>query len=209
MSGTFANANTLTTHTGTVKGFNSSTNVLDTTFENVIRVTQEQEGTFQETLELEDGTFDSNNLDARISLEDIQDFDDGENIILDGTDIVTPPGLFEKKFVRVVQNSSGNNVYQIDGVQQPFLTLKEGDTYYFDLSHSSLYKEDASNRHIFRFSTTSDGTHGGGVEYTDGVTKSESYIATGTTGAYIQIKVAVGCSISTILLLHKSFWYGW
>ena len=99
MSGTFANANTLTTHTGTVKGFNSSTNVLDTTFENVIRVTQEQEGTFQETLELEDGTFDSSNLDARISLEDIQDFDDGENIILDGTDIVTPPALFEKKFV--------------------------------------------------------------------------------------------------------------
>ena len=43
-----------------------------------------------------------------------------------------------------------------------------------------------------RFSETSDGTHGGGVEYTDGVTKSESYIATGTTGAYIQIKVAVG-----------------
>ena len=120
MSGTFANANTLTTHTGTVKGFNSSTNVLDTTFENVIRVTQEQEGTFQETLELEDGTFDSNNLDARISLEDIQDFDDGENIILDGTDIVTPPSYL-KKIVKVIQNSSGKNVYQIDGVQQPFL----------------------------------------------------------------------------------------
>ncbi len=192
VSGTFANANTLTTHTGTVKGFNSSTNVLDTTFENVIRVKQEQEGTFQETIELEDATFDSNNLDARISLEDIQDFDDGENIILDGTDIVTPPGLFEKKFVKVVQNSAGKNVYQINGVQQPFLTLKEGDTYYFDLSDSSLYNADASKRHILRFSETSDGTHNSGVEYTTGVTKSESYIAAGTTGAYIQIKVAVG-----------------
>ena len=103
VSGTFANANTLTTHTGTVKGFNSSTNVLDTTFENVVRVKQEQDGTFQETLELEDGTFDSNNLDARISLEDIQDFDDGENIILDGTAIVTPPALFERKFVKVIR----------------------------------------------------------------------------------------------------------
>ena len=87
---------------------------------------------------------------------------------------------------------TGKNVYQINGVQQPFLTLKEGDTYYFDLSDSSLYNADASNRHILRFSETSDGTHGGGVEYTTGVTKSESYIATGTTGAYIQIKVAVG-----------------
>ena len=192
VTGTFANANTLTTHTGTVKGFNSSTNVLDTTFENVIRVKQEQEGTFQETIELEDANFDSNNLDARISLEDIQDFDDGENIILDGTDIVTPPGLFEKKFVKVVQNSAGKNVYQINGVQQPFLTLKEGDTYYFDLSDSSLYNEDSSKRHILRFSETSDGTHNSGVEYTTGVTKSESYIAAGTTGAYIQIKVAVG-----------------
>ena len=47
--------------------------------------------------------------------------------------------------------------------QQPFLTLKEGDTYYFDLSDSSLYNADASKRHILRFSETSDGTHGGGV----------------------------------------------
>ena len=193
VTGTFANANTLTTHTGTVKGFNSSTNVLDTTFENVVRVTQEQDGTFQETLELEDGTFDSSNLDARISLEDIQDFDDGEDIILDGTAIVTPPALFERKTVKVIRNSTDTaNIYQIDGVAQPFLTLKEGDTYYFDLSDSSLYNADASNRHILRFSTTSDGTHGGGVEYTDGVTKSESYIAAGTTGAYIQIAIAVG-----------------
>ena len=110
VTGTFANANTLTTHTGTVKGFNSSTNVLDTTFENVVRVTQEQDGTFQETLELEDGTFDSNNLDARISLEDIQDFDDGEDIILDGTAIVTPPALFERKTVKVIRNSTGKNL---------------------------------------------------------------------------------------------------
>ena len=94
--------------------------------------------------------------------------------------------------MKVVQNSAGKNVYQINGVQQPFLTLKEGDTYYFDLSDSSLYNADASNRHILRFSETSDGIHGGGSEYTTGVTKSESYIAAGTTGAYIQIKVAVG-----------------
>ena len=56
VSGTFSDGNTLTTHVGTVKGFNSNTNVLDTTFENVVRVEQEQTGTFQESIELEDGT---------------------------------------------------------------------------------------------------------------------------------------------------------
>ena len=33
----------------------------------------------------------------------------------------------------------------------------------------------------FRFSSTSDGTHGSGSEYTTGVTKSASYIEVGTT----------------------------
>ena len=38
VSGTFTAANTLTTHTGTVKDFNSTTNVLETTIEDVVRV---------------------------------------------------------------------------------------------------------------------------------------------------------------------------
>ena len=43
VTGTFAATNTLTTHTGVVKGFDSNTKVLDTTFEDVIRTVQEQE----------------------------------------------------------------------------------------------------------------------------------------------------------------------
>ena len=39
----FENTNTLTTHVGTVKSFDSNTNILETTFENVIRVEQEQD----------------------------------------------------------------------------------------------------------------------------------------------------------------------
>ena len=42
VTGTFATAASLTTHTGVVKGFDSDTQVLDTTFENVIRLQQEQ-----------------------------------------------------------------------------------------------------------------------------------------------------------------------
>ena len=38
ITGTFTAANTLTTHTGTVKDFNSTTNVLETTIEDVVRV---------------------------------------------------------------------------------------------------------------------------------------------------------------------------
>ena len=51
--------------------------------------------------------------------------------------------------------------YFIDGQQQPTLELVEGNTYVFDWS--------AASDHPFRFSTTSDGTHVSGAEYTTGV----------------------------------------
>ena len=60
-----------------------------------------------------------------------------------------------------VASSDGGNKYFIDGVQQKQLRLYEGNTYTFDYS--------AASSHPFRFSTTSDGTHGGGSEYTTGV----------------------------------------
>ena len=65
--------------------------------------------------------------------------------------------------VSIAANNSGSgNVYVIDGVQKKSLTLKIGTTYTF--THSSS--------HPFRFSNTSDGTHGGGAEYMNGVTTS-------------------------------------
>lgn len=63
--------------------------------------------------------------------------------------------------VSVAVTGSGN-VYVIDGTQKKSITLNVGTTYTF--THSSS--------HPFRFSTTSNGTHGGGSEYTSGVTKS-------------------------------------
>ena len=65
--------------------------------------------------------------------------------------------------VSVEANANGSgNVYVIDGVQRKTLILNTGTTYTFN--HPS--------NHPLRFSTSADGTHGGGVEYTNGVTKS-------------------------------------
>lgn len=77
---------------------------------------------------------------------------------------------------------SGGKFY-IDGVQQPTLNLKEGNTYKFDQSDST------NSSHPLRFSTTSNGTHGGGSQYTTGVTTNGT---AGSSGAYTQITVATG-----------------
>ena len=65
--------------------------------------------------------------------------------------------------VTVVSTGSGNK-YFIDGVQQPTLELVEGGTFRFDQSDSS------NGNHPLRLSATSNGTWGGGSEYTTGVT---------------------------------------
>ena len=76
-----------------------------------------------------------------------------------------------------VANPGSGNKYYIDGALQPTHTLSEGQTYTFNWS--------AATGHPLRFSTTSDGTHGGGSEYTTGVTIN--------TGAYTStITVANG-----------------
>ena len=96
-------------------------------------------------------------MPSGILLEDEQDFDDGENIILDGTgtSIPSPQTIIFK--VKVVYDSTlEQNIFYIQDEAQPILTLFEGNTYYFDLSDSSLYNATTTLNHQLRFSTTSD-----------------------------------------------------
>ena len=86
-----------------------------------------------------------------------------------------------RTYTVTVVSTGGGNKYFIDGVQQDTLYLAESGTYRFDQADSS------NGGHPLRFSTTSDGTHNSGSEYTTGVTTNGT---PGESGAYTQIQVA-------------------
>jgi len=85
-----------------------------------------------------------------------------------------------KTYTVTVPGGIGGGFY-IDGDQKPTINLEEGSTYTFDQSDSS------NSGHPFKFSETSDGTHGAGTEYTTNVT---TFGTPGSAGAYTRIEVA-------------------
>ena len=87
----------------------------------------------------------------------------------------------DRTFTVPVAYTESGNKYFIDGVQQATLELVEGATFRFDQSDSS------NSGHPLRLSTTENGTHNGGSEYTTNVTTNGT---PGSSGAYTQIEVA-------------------
>jgi hypothetical protein len=132
-----------------------------------------------------EGTITSYNI-----LDGGQDYDPNETYALvqgDGS------GPYAKRLSSIItyvieykdgtnENGFGKKFY-INNEITPELYLTEGNTYRFDQSHSS------NTGITLKFSTTDDGIHSGGTEYTTGVT----YVGTpGTSGAYTEITVEDG-----------------
>ena len=130
----------------------------------------------------------ANNLILTVSSTSTHYIDPG-NIVANTSGLTTLQAIPASTITRnvLVRNYSPNK-YAIDdapngieALRQPILILTKGKTYIFNQSDSS------NAGHPLKFSTTSNGTHGGGTEYTTGVTYNGT---PGSAGAYTQIAVS-------------------
>ena len=134
----------------------------------------------------DDGSSINNKRQALMSLGNVDITGDLNDIVVNPTALTSSLSLGSPTvsalttFAVTVANPGSGNKYYIDGAQQATLNLTKGQTYQFDQSAGT------NGGHPLRLSTTSDGTHSGGVEYTTGVTTDG---VPGNPGAYTQIVV--------------------
>ncbi len=124
--------------------------------------------------------------DVPVDLTDLTDVDDnltsgtGGGAAFSGTTYVVTVASGTNTY------GTGNKYYITDETgASPTVTLTEGETYRFDQSDST------NTGHPLKFSTTANGTHDSGSEYTTGVTYNG---VPGQADAYTEITVEVGAS---------------
>jgi len=83
-----------------------------------------------------------------------------------------------KAAVATITVTVAGGKYVIDGTSEQTISLSKGITYRFDNSDSS------NSGHPLRFSTTSNGTHNSGSQFTTGITTVGT---AGSTGAYVEV----------------------
>ena len=144
VTGTFLTTNTLTTHTGTVRGYNSTTQVLEADFEDVVRVTMETSDT--ENIQLEDSLFILGDrlgetdfkIDNQLAIEEQLVDENGDNLVLDSA--------FEGKQLDyfVIESGTDNESdgFLVDEDTRIGVFLHEG------LDHSAIALETAPGRGV-------------------------------------------------------------
>ena len=102
--------------------------------------------------------------EIEIKLSDVTDCIYTGHLAFD--DAYNPDGT---TYTVTVQQVNGLNKYHINGYDRPTIRMKRGSTYYFSINQGTV------SDHPFRISTTSDGTHGSGVEYTTQPTLTDPF----------------------------------
>ncbi len=115
---------------------------------------------------------------------DINQLADSTNVIpADVSDLTDTTNLIPAAFINTMTATAAGGAYYIDGNIRAVVVLAPGFTYKIDTSDSSMMS------HPLRFSTTADGTHGGGTQYTTGITTTG---VAGQAASYITVQLEQG-----------------
>lgn len=142
----------------------------------------ETQASYEVTVVVSDGV-DSTRQDVAVQIVDVAEA------------VAEAPVEFNIVVARGTNGFGSGNKYSINDTISPNLNLQVGKTY-------RLLQSDGSNTtHPVYLSTTPDGTFGGGVAFTEGVSRVSS---TGSAGAYVQFTVPEGLTTLYYYCLNHS-----